>query len=150
MAAAKSGDTVNVNYRGLFEDGTVFDSNYETEPFEFTLGENMVVPGFEKAVLGMEVGDEKTVTVPPEEAFGQPQEGLAVTVPKSSLPETFEPQVGMMLQVRAKRSQSVSKVTITAVTGDTVTLDGNHPLAGKTLTYEIELIAIVPEDGDGK
>ena len=65
MAAAKPGDTVNVNYRGLFEDGTVFDSNYETEPFEFTLGENMVVPGFEKAVLGMEVGDEKTVTVPP-------------------------------------------------------------------------------------
>jgi peptidylprolyl isomerase len=149
MSAAKPGDTVAVNYRGLFEDGTVFDSNYETEPFEFKLGDDMVVPGFEKAVLGMEVGDEKTVTVPPEEAFGQPQNGLTVTVPKSSLPEKIEPQVGMMLQVRRKGEQNLSKVTITEVTGDEVTLDGNHPLAGKTLTYEIELVAIVPEAGTG-
>jgi peptidylprolyl isomerase len=146
MTAAKSGDTVNVNYRGLFEDGTVFDSNYETEPFTFTLGENMVVPGFENAVIGMKLGEEKTVTVPPEEAFGQPNEELAVTVPKSSLPGNIEPQVGMMLQVRAKGGEGISKVTITAVTDDSVTLDGNHPLAGKVLIYEIELVAIVPED----
>ena len=150
MAAAKAGDTVAVNYRGLFEDGTVFDSNYETEPFEFTLGENQVVPGFEKAVVGMEVGEGKTVTVPPEEAFGRPQDGLAVTVKKSDLPEKIEYKVGMMLQVRAKGGKGVSKVTVTEVTADTVTLDGNHPLAGKTLTYEIELVAIAPDSGGGK
>jgi len=150
MTAAKTGDIVQVHYRGLFEDGTVFDATHQKEPFEFTLGETMVVPGFEKAVLGMEIGEEKTVTVPPEDAFGRIQEGLAVTVKMSDLPGKIEPRVGMMLQVRSKEHKEVSKVTITAVTDDTVTLDGNHPLAGKALTYEIELVAIVPEAAGGQ
>jgi len=150
MTAASNGDTVRVHYRGLFEDGTVFDATHQTEPFELTLGENLVVPGFEKAILGMQVGEEKTVTVPPEDAFGHIQEGLAVTVEKSDLPGKIEPKVGMMLQVRSKEHDGVSKVTVTKVTGDSVTLDGNHPLAGKALTYEIELVAIVPEAADGQ
>jgi peptidylprolyl isomerase len=147
MTAAKNGDTVQVHYRGLFEDGTVFDATHQTEPFELTLGDHLVVPGFEKAIIGMQVGEEKTVTVPPEDAFGEIQEGLTVTLKKSDLPGKIEPKVGMMLQVRSKKHEGISKVTVTEVTDDTVTLDGNHPLAGKTLTYEIELVAIVPEPG---
>lgn len=142
MAQAKVGDRVRVHYSGFLEDGTMFDSSLEKEPFEFTLGEEMVIPGFENAVIGMKVGDTKKVSVPPEEAYGNYSEDLVVVIDRAQIPDHIDPELGMMLQVRSQEG-TTTNVTITDISEDTVTLDGNHPLAGKELTFEIELLEIV-------
>ncbi len=142
MSKAQADDTVRVHYTGSLEDGTVFDSSLEREPLEFTLGQRTIIPGFEKAVLGMNEGDTKTVSVPPEDAYGYPREDLVVAVERSQLPPHIELQVGMMLQVYSDEGE-VGHVTVIGFTEDTVTLDANHPLAGQKLTFEIELVEIV-------
>lgn len=144
MSKVKDGDTVKVHYTGtLTEDGTVFDSSQDREPLEFTLGEGKLIPGFEKAVVGMEEGDETTVEIESGDAYGQRREDLELEVAKSDLPDNIEPEVGMQLQMQQQENGQAIPVQITAVEDELVKLDANHPLAGKDLTFDIELIEIV-------
>ena len=140
-AQAKNGDTVQVKYTGKLADGTVFDSSVGREPLEFTLGEGQVIPGFEKAVFGMKVGEKKTVTIPADEAYGPHFDDMVVEVPREKLPEDITPEVGQQLGVK-RTDGGTSIVTIISVSDNAVTIDANHPLAGKDLTFEIELVKI--------
>ena len=140
-ATAKSGDKVKVDYTLKLSDGTIFDTSVGKTPLEFTLGQNQVVVGFEKAVIGMKVGESKTVTIPPDEGYGQRDESLVVTVDKTQLPTNLVPTVGQQLQA-TNTNGSTSVFTITQVNDTTVILDGNSPLAGKDLTFEIKLLQI--------
>ncbi|MEK7851198.1 MAG: peptidylprolyl isomerase [Deltaproteobacteria bacterium] len=142
MAQVKAGDKVRVHYVGSLEDGTVFDSSREGEPMEFAVGERMLIPGFEDAVIGMSAGDSKTVSIPPEDAYGSHIEELITVVERSQIPTSLEPKIGMMLQADSDDGMVVP-FTVKEVTEDSVILDGNHPLAGKGLTFEIELLEIV-------
>lgn len=138
---AKDGDTVKVDYRLTLEDGTIYDETVEGEPIEFTLGKNMVIAGFEEAIKGMKVGESKTITLTPEEAYGQYDDSLIEVVDRSELPADIEPEVGQTL-VRQDSDGTVSTFMVTAVYDDTITVDGNHSLAGETLTFEIKLLEI--------
>ncbi len=140
MAGAKQGDTVKVHYTGRFTDGTVFDSSVDGSPLEFTIGAEHVIPGFEKAVVGMNPGDQKTEVISADDAYGQRDEELVQVVDRNEIPPDFEPEVGQQLQVQA--DEHVIPVVIIDVTDSTVTLDANHPLAGQDLVFEIELVAI--------
>jgi FKBP-type peptidyl-prolyl cis-trans isomerase 2 len=140
-ATAGNGDTVQVNYTGKLADGTVFDSSVGREPLEFTLGADQMIPGFEKAVFGMKVGEKKTVTIPVDEAYGPYRDDLVAEISRERLPSDLTPEVGQQLAV--KRSDGATGiVTIISVSDNTVTIDANHPLAGKELTFEIELVKI--------
>ncbi|WP_441000254.1 FKBP-type peptidyl-prolyl cis-trans isomerase [Fodinibius sp. SL11] len=144
MSKVKDGDTVKVHYTGtLTEDGTVFDSSEDREPLEFTLGEGKLIPGFEKAVVGMKEGDDTTVEIESGDAYGQRREDLELEVAKSDLPDNIDPQVGMQLQMQQQENGQAIPVQITAVEDEVVKLDANHPLAGKDLTFDIELVEIV-------
>jgi len=141
MSNAASGDRVKIHYTGTLEDGTEFDSSAGRDPLEFELGSGQVIPGFDKAVEGMAVGDSKSVTIPPEEAYGPRQEQMVQEVPKSALPKEMTPTEGMALQTRSQDGQTI-RLTVTAVGEDTITVDANHPLAGKSLNFEIQLVEI--------
>ena len=138
MSQAKSGDTVKIHYTGTLDDGTEFDSSAGREPLEFSLGGGQVIAGFDNAVDGMAVGDNKTVTIPPAEAYGDRHEKLLQQVPISSLPEDMKPEVGMQLQSQSPDGQAMSLV-IAEVSEESITVDANHPLAGPALTVAIEL-----------
>lgn len=142
MSAAKSGDTVRIHYTGKLEDGTPFDSSEGRDPLEFALGGGQVIPGFDNAVEGMAVGEKKSVTVPPEEAYGPRHDQLIQDVPKSQLPDDLTPAVGMQLQTQSETGDVV-RLAVTAVDDESITVDGNHPLAGKALNFDIELVEIV-------
>lgn len=141
MAAAKQGDTVQIHYTGKLDDGSVFDSSEGRTPLQFTLGEGMVIAGFEAAVTGMSVGEEKTTCIPADQAYGPRQEEMVFEVPRSEMPEGMDPEVGQQLNVRHESGESTT-VMVTEVADDTVTLDANHPLAGEELTFDLELVAI--------
>ncbi len=141
MAAAKTGDTVQVHYTGKLDDGTVFDSSREREPLAFQLGAGQIIPGFEKAVEGMAPGDKTTTVIPAAEAYGPRSEEALVTVPRSDLPPDIEPQVGQRLQMEQEGNHPLT-VEIIQVDDHQVTLDANHPLAGKDLSFDIELVAV--------
>ena len=141
MAKAKNGDIVKVHYTGTLDDGTVFDSSEGRDPLEFTLGQGNIIPGFEKAVLGMEKGQSDKVTIVAEEAYGPYQEEMIFQVGSSEVPEELDPKVGEQLQVRQADGSTVV-VTVKEVDEEGITLDANHPLAGKDLTFEIELVEI--------
>jgi len=140
---AEIGDTVKVHYTGRMTDGTVFDTSVGSEPMEFTLGEGRLIPGFEQAVTGMQVGESKTVTIPVDEAYGQRRDELIFEVGRDELPADIEPEVGMQLPT----SQGV--VTIIEVSEATVKIDANHPLAGQDLTFDIELVEIETSQSQG-
>ncbi|MBN2731699.1 MAG: peptidylprolyl isomerase [Balneolaceae bacterium] len=142
MSTVKDGDTVKVHYTGKLNDGSVFDSSQDREPLEFTLGEGQLIPGFEDAVTGMEQGGSTTVTIPSDEAYGERRDDLELEVAKNELPDNIEPEVGMQLQMQQQESGQAVPVQITKVEDDKVTLDANHPLAGKDLTFDIELVDI--------
>ncbi len=142
MSKAKDGDTVKVHYTGTLKNGEVFDTSEEKEPLEFTLGEGQLIPGFEKAVVGMDVGDSAKIDIPTDEAYGEAREDLVINVPKDQLPEGVTPEVGMQLQVNQPNGQPVP-VRITKVGDTDLTLDANHPLAGEDLTFDIELVEVV-------
>ncbi len=142
MAKAKNGDTVKVHYTGKLDDGTEFDTSAGREPLEFTLGSRQVIEGFEKGVIGMEVNETKTFTIPSEEAYGPYHKELALEVPVDQFPPTIKPEVGQQLQLTQPNGQPIN-VTVTEVTESMVTLDANHPLAGKDLTFDIQLVEIV-------
>lgn len=141
MAPARDGDTVKVHYTGKLADGTVFDSSKERDPLEFTIGEGRIISGFEQAVVGMSPGDSKTADVSPEEAYGPHRKEMVLVVERKELPEDLEPEVGQQLQLRQDDGRAVI-VTITQASEANVTLDANHPLAGKDLTFDIELVEI--------
>jgi FKBP-type peptidyl-prolyl cis-trans isomerase 2 len=122
------------------DDGTVFDSSEGRDPLEFTIGSNTVIPGFESAVVGLTVGESTRVVIGPEDAYGPRLDGKVVVVERSRLPDEPEPEPGMVLQ--AQGPEGTILLTITDVADDQVTLDGNHPLAGQQLTFEIELAEI--------
>ena len=141
MSQAKSGDTVKIHYTGTLDDGTQFDSSSGREPLEFTLGSGQVIPGFEQAVEGMAVGDSKSVNIPPEEAYGPRHEQMIQEVPKTALPDDLDPVEGMALQAQGQDGKVIN-LTVTAVQDESITVDGNHPLAGKALNFDIELVDI--------
>ena len=140
-AQVKDGNTVQVNYTGKLADGTVFDTSVGRIPLEFTLGAGKVIPGFEKAVLGMKSGEKKTVTIPANEAYGPHRDDLVIEIPREELSSGITPQVGQQLQANGD-NDSIIIATITKISDATVTIDANHPLAGKDLTFEIELVKI--------
>lgn len=142
MAQASAGDIVRVHYTGKMADGTVFDTSREREPLEFTLDEGRVIPGFEEAVRGMEPGEEKTVEIPPEQAYGPRSDAAIIEVDRNQVPENLEPKVGQQFQLQGAGGQ-VFPATVTKVSDKSVTLDANHPLAGETLIFDIELVEIV-------
>jgi peptidylprolyl isomerase len=141
MAQAKHGDTVKVHYTGKLEDGTVFDTSTEREPLEFTIGEGSIIPGFEKAVVGMDKGQSKTEVIPTEQAYGPYQEEMVVTIDRKQMPAEIAPEIGQQLNIQQPNGQ-VLPVIITDVSDATVTLDANHPLAGEDLTFDIQLVEI--------
>jgi peptidylprolyl isomerase len=142
MKKAKSGDTVKVHYTGQTEEETIFGSSKEDQPVEFKIGSGAVISGLEKGVIGMTVGDIKTITVPPEDAFGPVREELFSTINKRDFPDVVEPAKGQRLKVIEKNG-SVSYGTIVDIQEDVVTLDENHALAGKTVKFDIELVDIL-------
>jgi len=142
MATAAIGNTVRVHYTGRLSDGTIFDTSVGREPLEFTIGEGRLIPGFEKAVIGMKTGEVKTVVLSPDEAYGPYLEELTADVDISQFPPHIKPEVGLHLQIKQDNGSFVD-VMITRITGTTVTLDANHPLAGKELTFDIELLEIL-------
>jgi peptidylprolyl isomerase len=141
MGKAKKGDTVKVHYTGTLGDGTVFDSSREREPLEFKLGEKMLIPGFEAAVEGMEKGNTRTVSISPEDAYGERSDELVMVIGREEFPENIDPKVGLALTARHPEA-GVIETVITEVTDEKVTIDANHPLAGQELTFEIELVEI--------
>ncbi len=142
MAQAKAGDTVKVHYTGTLNSGRVFDSSKSREPLEFTLGSGMVIPGFDQAVTGLSPGESVTATIPADEAYGPYRREMVADIERQNIPADFELAVGQRLQMQVPDGESMA-VTITDMQGDQVTLDGNHPLAGQDLTFELELVAIL-------
>ena len=141
MAQVKDGDSVTVHYTGKLDDGEVFDSSRERDPFKFKVGAGQVIPGFDNGVVGMEVGQTKTVEIPPDDGYGQQRTELFVKVHRADFPEDIAPEIGQQLQMKRPDGTPVN-VTVSEVSEEDVTLDANHPLAGKTLTFEIELMEI--------
>lgn len=139
MSPANDGNTVKVHYTGKLEDGTVFDSSEGRDPLEVKLGDNAVIPGFEKGLVGMETGDKKTITIPSEDAYGPHRDDLIVEANQSDFPENITPEIGLQLQIQKSDGQKLL-VTIVKIEDDKVALDANHPLAGKTLTFDVEMI----------
>ncbi len=138
---AAEGDTVLVHYTGTLQDGTEFDSSRDGDPLEFTLGAGQMISGFEDAIYGMKIGQTKTVTLAPEEAYGPYRDDLLIEVDLNELPEGITPEVGAYVTITYANGTSLN-VPIVEVTEKTVTLDTNHPLAGKDLTFEITLVDI--------
>jgi len=141
MKEAEVGDLVSVHYTGKLTNGEVFDSSKERDPLEFTLGKKEMLVGFEENVVGMKPGETKSVKLNPEQAFGDRREDLILEIPKDKFPQHITPSVGLQLNL-SNSSGANMLVVITEVGDDSVTLDGNHPLAGQTLVFDIELIEI--------
>jgi peptidylprolyl isomerase len=141
MSQANQGDKVKIHYTGKLEDGTVFGSSVGQDPLEFTIGSGNVISGVETAIVGMEVGDKKTVTLPPAEAYGERSNDLIAQFRKTDLPNDLDAKVGDRLQMRRSDGQNIV-VTVTNVGDDDITIDANPPLAGQTLIFELELIEI--------
>ena len=138
MSKAKNGDTVKVHYTGKFENGDVFDTSDGREPLSFTLGKGQLIPGFEKSVEGMDVGEEKTITLAPQEGYGERDDQLVKEFPRTSLPENMKVEIGSRLRMNTTQGQVVD-VTVVEFDEKTVTIDANHPLAGQTLVFDIRL-----------
>lgn len=141
MTQAQDNTTVKVHYTGKLDDGTVFDSSRGRQPFEFTLGEGQVISGFEDAVRGMNIGDTKSVRIPPEQAYGPRRPEAVIELSRSQLPPNFSPEAGQQLNLRTQSGQEI-KAIIVDVQDAHVTVDANHPLAGRTLHFDLELVAV--------
>ncbi|HWB26840.1 MAG TPA: peptidylprolyl isomerase [Chitinophagaceae bacterium] len=141
MREVRNGDTIKVHYRGRLDDGTVFDSSEGREPLQFEVGSGMVIPGFDSGVMGMTVGQKKTITIPVEEAYGPVQEEMFMEFPIERFPEDMKPEVGMTLNMSNGSGQAIP-VVIAEVQDEVVILDANHPLAGEALTFDLELVDI--------
>jgi len=141
MAQAKLGDTVRVHYTGKLDDGTVFDSSANGDPLEFTIGDGNIIPGFEKAVVGMSPGDAKTEVIPAQQAYGEHREEMVVVVDRAQMPPEMQPEVGQQLEIRQPDGGTIP-VVVTDISEADITLDANHPLAGEDLVFDIQLVEI--------
>lgn len=141
MAEAKTNDIVKVHYTGRLADGTIFDSSLDREPLKFTIGQKMVILGFEEGVVGLNAGETKTVSIASQDAYGPYLEDLVGTIKRAQIPPHIELQVETVLQMQAPDG-GVTIVMVKALNDESVTLDANHPLAGKDLTFEINLLEI--------
>ena len=141
MTQAKQGDTVQIHYTGTLTDGTVFDSSQGRDPLEFEVGSGMIIPGLDAAIPGMAVGDTKTVEVPSDQAYGPQHPEARQPIPRSQLPDDIPQEVGTRLQMQRPDGQVVN-VVIADVTDTEIVIDANHPLAGKDLTFEIEVVDV--------
>ena len=142
MAQAKDGDTIRFHYSGTFEDGTEFDSSRGDDPLEATLGSGQLIPGLEKGLLGMAVGDKETITIAPDEGYGSFREELILKINRDEFPKDVTPKVGQQLRLQ-KPGNPPFTVLIMEVNDDSIVLDANHPLAGKTLLFSVELMEIL-------
>ncbi|HHE32238.1 MAG TPA: peptidylprolyl isomerase [Chlorobaculum parvum] len=142
MAQVKQGDKVKVHYTGTYDDGTVFDSSVERDPLEVTVGSGMVIPGFDRALVDMELGEKKKVNIPAADAYGPRAEELVAEIPRERIPENIQLEVGQQLQLSlADGGEAI--VMIVDLGEKTVTLDANHPMAGMDLNFELELVDIL-------
>ena len=141
MQQVKIGDTVKVHYHGRLTDGTTFDSSEGRAPLEFKVGSGAVIKGFDEGVMGMKVGDKKTIEIPADEAYGVAEPGRIVEFPRDQFPATIEPEVGMQLNMTSGNGDAFP-VVVAEVKDDVIVLDANHPLAGKDLTFDLELVNI--------
>ncbi|MGK7906620.1 MAG: peptidylprolyl isomerase [Synechococcus sp.] len=142
MAQAKSGDVVLVHYTGTLDDGSIFDSSRDRDPLQVELGSGQVIAGFDEALTGMSPGDTKTQVIPCESAYGPHMADMAIEVDRKQVPDDVELVEGLQLQISGPNGQPIV-VMVTEFDDLKVTLDANHPLAGKTLTFDLELIEIV-------
>ena len=138
----KKGDKVGIHYTCKLEDGTVADSSNGTDPIEFTLGKGEVIKGLEEAVMGMKVGQSKSVNVPPDKAYGLRHEDWALDVPRNKMPDGIKAEAGVCLEI-PREDGSSSTAAVTHISESSVTLDFNHPLAGKELIFDVSLLEIV-------
>lgn len=141
MSEAKKGDKVKVHYTGRLNDGSEFDSSKDREPLEFEIGSQQVIPGFENAVLGLKTGESVTVNIPSDDAYGPRVDEMVLKIEKEKLPPDFNPELGQQFQLPQQNGQNVV-VTVTDISDTQIELDANHPLAGKDLTFDIQLVEI--------
>lgn len=142
MAEAKHGDNVKIHYTGKLDDGTVFDSSTKREPLQFKIGENKIIPTIEQNVIGMKQGESKVIKIPAEKAYGPHRKELVIELDRKKIPADVKLKVGQTLQLRQATGQTIL-ATVAALSDATVTLDANHPLAGKDLTFDVQLVEIV-------
>jgi FKBP-type peptidyl-prolyl cis-trans isomerase 2 len=142
MQQVKAGDTVKVHYHGRLTDGTTFDSSEGREPLEFEVGGGMVIKGFDDGLMGMTVGQKKTIEIPVEHAYGPKDPQMVMDFPVDRFPPDMKPEIGMRLNMTNGSGQHIP-VVIIEVKGDTVILDANHPLAGEDLIFDLELMEII-------
>jgi FKBP-type peptidyl-prolyl cis-trans isomerase 2 len=142
MAKAKNGNKVKVHYTGKFEDGKVFDTSLDGQPLSFELGNGQVIQGFNDAVVGMEPGESKTVTISPDKAYGEYKKELVIKVEKSKLPPDADPQIGQKLSANHSSNDTKINFTIVEIEDDVLTLDANHVLSGRNLVFDIELVDV--------
>ena len=141
MTQVKENNTVKVHYTGKLADGQVFDTSEGKEPLAFTLGQGSLIPGFEKGLIAMKLNEKKTINITKDDAYGDPREDLIIEVPKSELPQEMTPEVGMGLVSRTPEGQEMNLLVV-EVREESVVLDGNHPLAGKDLIFDLEVVEI--------
>ncbi|EAR50292.1 peptidyl-prolyl cis-trans isomerase, FKBP-type [Oceanicola granulosus HTCC2516] len=141
MTQVKTGDTVRIHYTGTLTNGDTFDSSAGRDPLEFQVGSGQIIPGLDAAMPGMEVGDKKVVEVPSAQAYGDPDPNARQAIPREQVPADIPTEPGTQLQMQTPQGQVVP-VTVVEVTDEQITLDANHPLAGKDLTFDIELVEI--------
>ena len=137
----EAGNQVSVHYTGTFEDGEIFDSSQDREPLSFEVGAGQMIEGFDQAVVGMKVGESKKITLAPEEAYGPRNEELLIDFPMANFPEDMKVEVGMMLQLTNQDGQPVP-ATVAEINEESVKMDVNHPMAGKTLNFDIEIVEV--------
>ncbi len=147
MTQAKTGDTVKVHYTGTLENGTVFDSSLEREPLEFTIGQGQLIPDFEQAIVGMGIKENKTINVQSENAYGPHKAEMIAKVERGQIPPDLKPQVGDQLQMQQPDGQTIRVIVVEADEA-TITLDANHPLAGKDLSFALELVEIIAPEAE--
>lgn len=140
----KTGDVVRVHYTGRLTDGTLFDSSEGREPLEFTVGAGQMIKGFDSGVLGMTVGEKKTIQIPPHEAYGERDDEAIIEFPVSNVPEDMKLEPGMQLTLRNQHGQPVP-VVVLEVGADVVVMDANHMLAGKELVFDLEMVEIIAD-----
>ena len=141
MTQVKVGDTVRIHYTGTLNDGSTFDSSEGRDPLQFEVGSGQIIPGLDKELPGMAVGERKTVNIPAAEAYGEMNPQMQQVIPRAQIPANIPLEPGLRLQMQTPEGQ-VIPVTVAAVDEQTVTLDANHPLAGKDLTFDFEVVSI--------
>jgi len=142
MTEVKTGDKVRIHYTGTLDDGSVFDSSRDRDPLEFTVGSGQIIPGLEQALPGMKVGEEKTVAIPCDLAYGAHDPNGRQAIPRDQVPHDIPLDIGTALQMQLPDGRAMA-VTVSEVTEEEVVLDANHPLAGKSLTFAVEMVEIL-------